>query len=153
MEATPSTTLLWQWWYESITIITVKRGTLGENLGLEIGAACKGKTWARIIFQVQINPSDSWPEDSLDWIALLSVRANSWLVIPEPQKTWCTQTIMLEQKQLTLLEILTPGNGWKIPGIAQVQRKLQWTICWLATTSSSWGLHVKRFSITDLVKS
>lgn len=48
METTPSTTLLWQWWYESIT---VKRGTLGENLGLEIGAACKGKTWARIIFQ------------------------------------------------------------------------------------------------------
>ena len=34
-----------------IYCINVKRGTLGENLGLEVGAAYKGKTWARIIFQ------------------------------------------------------------------------------------------------------
>lgn len=107
----------------------------------------QGKDLGTNHLPAKINRSDSCPEISLDWIALLSVRANSWLVIPEPQKTWCTQTIMLD------LEILTPGNGWKIPGIAQVQRKLQWTICWIATTSSTWGLHVKRFSITDHVKS
>lgn len=53
----------------------------------------QGKDLGTNHLPAKINRSDCWPENSLDWIALLSVRANSCLVIPEPQKTWCIQTI------------------------------------------------------------
>ena len=142
MEATPSTTLIRQWWYESIT---VKRGTLGENLGLEIGAAYNWKTWARIIFQPKSIDLTADRKIHLTGLPFcLFVRILGWW-FPNHKRHDALKRYFLEQKQLTLLEILTPGNGWKIPGIAQVQRKLQWTICWLATstTSSTWAFTLK----------